>query len=74
MTMPSSSMPMRIKPQRPESGLKTTDENQRRAVLESARAEIQRRLQAHEATRVAPCPAPRYDEVFFEGTAYLDNL
>ena len=53
---------------------KVTDESKRRAVLESARAEVQRRLRVRAATRVAPSPAPRYDEVFFEGTAYLDSL
>lgn len=45
----------------------------RKTVLEAARAEIQRRLKAGAAARVAPSPAPRYDEVFFEGTAQLDR-
>ena len=50
-------------------------ERRRRAqVIENARLEIQRRLDATSAKRFAPTPAPRYDEVFLEGTARLDNL
>jgi len=41
------------------------------AVLHEARAEVQRRLHAGVGARVAPTPAPRYDDVFFEGTAQL---
>ena len=43
------------------------------AVLQEARAEIQRRLHAAVGARVVPTPAPRYDDVFFEGTAQLDR-
>ena len=45
----------------------------RKAALDSAREEIQRRLRARAATRTVLSPAPRYDEVFYEGTAALDR-
>jgi len=45
---------------------------QRTAILQEARAEIQRRLSTRPGQRIAPDPAPRYDDVFFEGTAQLD--
>ena len=45
----------------------------RKSILESARSEIQRRLRQRALTRAVPSPAPRYDEVFFEGTAQLDR-
>lgn len=50
-------------------------EKRRRAqLIEQARAEIQKRLTAASAKRVAPSPAPRYDEVFLEGKARLDQM
>lgn len=53
--------------------LSSKDKRLRKTVLEAARAEIQRRLKSGATTRLAPSPAPRYDEVFFEGTAQLDR-
>jgi hypothetical protein len=50
-----------------------TEEQRRAAILSEARAEIQRRLIRTAGLRVAPIPAPRYDDVFFEGTAELDR-
>lgn len=45
----------------------------RAAILKEARAEVQRRMSRAAGLRVAPNPSPRYDEVFFEGTAQLDR-
>lgn len=53
--------------------LSVREKKLRRSILDSARAEVKRRLIARSATRVAPFPSPRYDEVFFEGTAMLDR-
>jgi Protein of unknown function (DUF2442) len=41
-------------------------------VLQAARAEIRRRLSRRSARHVAPLPAPRYDDVFLQGSAELD--
>jgi hypothetical protein len=54
--------------------LSSKDKRARRSIIESARTEIQRRLHGQAAARAVPMPAPRYDEVFFEGTAQLDRL
>lgn len=43
---------------------------------EQMRTEIRRRLEVARDRRrrvVAPDPPPRYDDVFFEGTAWLDE-
>lgn len=53
--------------------MNSKEEQRRAAILDEARAEIQRRLAGAAGRRVAPNPAPRYDEVFFEGTAELDR-
>jgi hypothetical protein len=53
----------------------TNSEKRRRAAaVEAARAEIRKRLAAAAAKRVMPNPAPRYDDVFYAGTAELDKL
>lgn len=44
----------------------------RQEVLQAARQEMRRRL-AEKPKRVAPDPPPRYDEVFHEGTRWLDG-
>jgi hypothetical protein len=43
---------------------------------EQLRAEIRRRLRlkAQEQAALPPDPAPRYDDVFFRGVAWLDSL
>jgi hypothetical protein len=41
---------------------------------EAIRAEIRRRLANGRRRLVSPDPPPRYDDVFFEGTAWLDKL
>jgi len=59
----------------PERARPSVKERRRRAqMIESARTEIQRRLAAASAKRVAPTPPPRYDEVFLQGTARLDQI
>jgi hypothetical protein len=45
----------------------------RKSVLQAAREEIQRRVRGGAGAQAVPSPAPRYDEVFFEGTAQLDR-
>jgi len=58
-----------------ESPKLSVRERKRRAqLIEDARAEIQSRLAVTSAKRVVPSPAPRYDDVFFEGTARLEQL
>ena len=59
----------------PEVAAKLTakEKRVRKSILESALAEIQRRLRQRALTRAVPSPAPRYDAVFFEGTAQLDR-
>lgn len=53
----------------------TSREKRRRAaVVESARAEIRKRLAFANTQRLPPSPPPRYDAVFYEGTAALDRL
>lgn len=60
---------------RQEAPMLSGSERRRRArLLEDARAEIRRRLTATAARRIAPSPAPRYDDVFLEGTARLEQL
>ena len=54
--------------------ISASDKRRRAAILESARAEVRKRLAAAHSKRVAPSPAPRYDAVFYEGTAQLDRL
>lgn len=52
----------------------TGEEKKRRAaVLQAARLEIQRRLSRRVIQRVAPCPPPRYDDVFYDGTTALEH-
>ena len=53
--------------------LSAKERRRRRGLLEEARVEIQKRLSGSAARRVAPDPAPRYDDVFFEGSAMLDR-
>ena len=62
-----------IDPNSQDEKLTSRAEKHRKSVLDSARAEVQRRLRARADSRVTPSPAPRYDEVFFEGTAGLDH-
>lgn len=53
----------------------SSKERKRRAeTVEAARVEIKKRLATANRKRVVPTPAPRYDSVFFEGTAELDRL
>lgn len=59
--------------QEPEVKLSSKEKKRRAGILNEARAEIQRRLSRAAGLRVAPNPAPRYDEVFFEGTGQLDR-
>jgi hypothetical protein len=53
--------------------LSKSKKKSRAALIERARTELARRL-ALPSSRVAPVPAPRYDDVFREGTALLDRL
>ncbi len=58
---------------KPESMLDRKARKDRDAAIAAARSEVVRRL----ATRKPPSnpiPAPRYDEVFYEGTAHLDKM
>ena len=54
--------------------LNAKEKRRRKAVIDSARAEVRRRLAGSTLRRVAPEPAPRYDAVFYDGTARLDKL
>jgi len=54
--------------------LSAKEKRRRKAVIDSARAEVRRRLARSRSTRAAPQPAPRYDAVFHEGTAQLDRM
>ena len=54
--------------------LNAKEKRRRKAVIASARAEVRRRLAGSTLRRVAPGPAPRYDAVFYDGTAQLDRL
>ena len=47
---------------------------QRAEIIESARAGVMTRLAGMRVRRVEPRPAPRYDIIFAEGTAHLDQL
>jgi hypothetical protein len=53
--------------------LSAKDKRLRKSVLQAAREEIQRRVRGGAVAHSVPSPAPRYDEVFFEGTAQLDR-
>lgn len=59
MTQSSRDKPITISPER----------------LEEMRREMKRRLELKldRERPVCPWPPPRYDEVFFEGTAWLNN-
>lgn len=46
---------------------------QRRKIAEHLRAEVRRRLAERPGTTAVPSPAPRYDDVFFDGVAWLDE-
>lgn len=50
------------------------EKRRRKAVIDSARAEVRRRLAGSPLQRVEPGPTPRYDAVFYDGTAQLDRL
>jgi hypothetical protein len=52
----------------------SSEKKRRAAILESARNEIKRRLAIASAKRIEPVPAPRFDQVFYQGTAELDRL
>jgi hypothetical protein len=54
-----------------QAKLSRTEKKRRAAILQVARVEIQRRLANGVGKRVAPDPAPRFDDVFYEGTAQL---
>jgi hypothetical protein len=54
--------------------LSSRERRQREQRIAEARAEIADRLAKGPRGRVVPTPAPRYDDVFFEGTALLDAL
>lgn len=57
-----------------QSSVLGAKERERGAViLQVARTEIQRRLSAAVRRRVAPEPAPRYDDVFHRGTLGLER-
>lgn len=49
------------------------EKRRRAAILDAARQEMRRRLAEKPKKRVAPDPPPRYDEVFHEGTQWLDR-
>jgi len=50
------------------------DDSLFRFAADVARAEVARLLRDTASRRVAPTPAPRYDDVFYEGTKWLDSL
>ena len=53
----------------------TAQEKRRRAaIIDSARAGMRQRLAEGRSKRAAPRPAPRYDAIFWEGTAQLDRM
>ena len=54
--------------------LSGTEKKRRSKLIESARAEIKRRLLSPQTGSVEPDPPPRYDEIFFEGTAQLNRV
>lgn len=54
--------------------LSAKEKRRRKAVIDSARAEVRKRLAGSPLQRVEPGPAPRYDAVFYDGTAQLDRL
>lgn len=58
----------------PPARLSVQKKRRRKAVVDSARAEMRRRLARSRSRRVAPQPPPRYDAVFHEATAQLDRM
>ena len=67
---PAPVTPTLLPPARPS----VKEKRRRKAVIDSARAEMRRRLARNRSKRAAPQPAPRYDAVFHEGTAQLDRM
>jgi hypothetical protein len=61
-----------LSPESPRLGVKAR--KRRAELIEQARAEIRRRLSVTSSKRVPPTPAPRYDDVFFKGTAWLEAI
>lgn len=60
-------------PQEESVGFEKKVRRARRAAILAAREEVLKRLAARKQVS-SPIPAPRYDEVFYEGTAQLDKL
>ena len=69
----SNPVPVTSTPPAP-ARLSVKEKRRRKAVIDSARAEMPRRLARSRSKRAAPQPAPRYDAVFHEGTAQLDRM
>ena len=69
---------IRLAPETPTQSrsarLNAKEKRRRTAIIDSARAEIGKRLAGSRLKRVEPRPAPRYDAVFREGTAQLDGM
>jgi len=64
----------RTRPQ-PEQRLSAQEQERRKAALERLRSRVREAIRARrEEKKVAPIPPPQYDEVFFEGLRWLDNL
>lgn len=57
----------------PGASVSRREKRRRAAILDAARQEMRRRLAEKPKKRVAPDPPPRYDEVFHEGTRWLDR-
>lgn len=61
-------------PSTPDSGNVSRREKRRRAaILDEARKKMRRLLAEKRKKRSPPDPAPRYDEIFHEGTLQLDR-
>lgn len=59
----------------PERKLTRAQKRHRAAIIDTARSTVQKRLAAlRQQRRVDPSPAPRFDDVFYEGVAQLDRL
>jgi len=67
---PTSAAPAETLSEQPVTRI---SKGERKTLIANARSEMARRL-ARPSPRIAPDPPPRYDEVFHEGTAFLDKL
>ncbi|HKY21625.1 MAG TPA: hypothetical protein VJM31_10425 [Vicinamibacterales bacterium] len=72
LTHPTRERQPDASPQEPKATV--AERKRRKQLVETTRAEIQRRLLITATKRTPPSPAPRYDEVFFEGSARLDAM